>query len=82
MLHNLPANLRRIRRACDLSQASLAASVGLTQQYVSALERGLRPADLRHLDALAQALGVSRRALLQEEHATDAPDERREGQRA
>ncbi len=69
MLHNLSENLRRLRRARDLSQAKLAALSGFHQQYVSALERGLRPTDPRHIEVLAQALGVSPTALLRRQRS-------------
>ena len=69
MLRNLPENLRWHRRIRDLSQAKLAALSGFRQQYLSALERGLRPTDPHHVDVLAQALGVSPVALLRPRRA-------------
>ena len=63
-LRNLPENLRWHRRIRDLSQANLAALSGFAQQYISALERGLRPSDPCHVEALAQALGLSPKTLL------------------
>lgn len=64
LLRNLPENLRWHRRIRDLRQASLATLSGFKQQYISALERGLRPSDPRHVEVLAQALGISPTALL------------------
>ena len=64
MLHNLPYNLRWLRRSRDLSQAKLAALSGFRQQYISALEHGLRPASEEHVQRLAEALGVSLAAIL------------------
>ena len=64
MSHSLPDNIRWFRRARDLSQQELAELCGFKQQYVSALERGLRPSEPRHVDVLATALGMSRATLL------------------
>ena len=66
MFHNLPDTLRSRRRACDLTQEQLAARCGaeFTQQYVSALERGFRPTNPRHVETLARALEVTPEELL------------------
>ena len=64
MFHNLSHNLRRIRRSRDLTQVDLAATTRLSQQYLSSLERGLRPTRDDHVHRLAEALGVSDAALL------------------
>ena len=58
MFQYLASNLRRFRRERDLSQAHLASRAGVTQQYVSDLERGLRPSRIVHLERLARALDV------------------------
>ena len=60
---NLQDNLRRRRRSLKLSQADLAARSGIRQQYLSELERGLRPTDSTHLKLLARALRVPQTAL-------------------
>ena len=58
-------NLRRERRLRDLTQADLAARIEaaggpkLSRFYLSALERGLRPTDPGHVEAIAAALGTS-----------------------
>ena len=64
-LHFLAVNLRRTRaeRRRTQSEVAQAAGDGFTQQYVSALERGLQPSDPHHLKALAAALGVEESAL-------------------
>ena len=58
LTQHLAAILRRRRHDRELSQAQLAARAGLSQQYVSDLERGLRPSRTAHLDQLARALDV------------------------
>jgi transcriptional regulator with XRE-family HTH domain len=60
LTQQLPDSLRRLRRERELSQAQLAARAGsgFTQQYISGLERGLRPSRVSHLDRLARALDV------------------------
>ena len=73
MSHDLPDNIRWFRRARQLSQQELASLCGIKQQYLSALERGLRPSDPRHIDVLAQALGVSRTTLLRRQRFVRYP---------
>jgi transcriptional regulator with XRE-family HTH domain len=62
----LPVNLRRYRIEAGLKQSELAQRAGapFTQQYVSALERGLRPSNRTHVRILASVLGVTEVALL------------------
>ena len=62
----LAANLRRYRAESGWSQAFLAqrAGEGISQPYVSDLERGLRPSDSAHVARLADALGVTEADLL------------------
>jgi transcriptional regulator with XRE-family HTH domain len=51
-------NLRKVRKAKDLSQEDLAAKAGLHRTYVSSVERGERNVTLETIDRLARALGV------------------------
>ena len=62
----LAVNLRRYRVEARLKQAELAQRAGapFTQQYISALERGLRPSERSHVGILASVLGVPETALL------------------
>jgi transcriptional regulator with XRE-family HTH domain len=55
--------LLHIRRARGLSQAQLGHAAGFNQQYISDLERGLRPFDAAHVERLAAALHVDADAL-------------------
>jgi transcriptional regulator with XRE-family HTH domain len=57
-------NLRPLRTSLHLSQPKLAELSGLTQTYISALENGVRPRAVAHIEALADALGVTAEALL------------------
>src|SRR5262245_7474679 len=63
----LAFNLRDVRLALGLSQTALALSADpkFSQVYISRLERGLWPSDMRHVEILARALGVPPRRLLQ-----------------
>ena len=54
----LSENLRVVRSYRGLSQLALAKKCGLRQEYVSALERGLRPSEADHVMRQAQALNV------------------------
>lgn len=53
------ANVARIRRERKLTQEALAELSGLSQQYLSGLERGQRNPTIVTLYELALALGVS-----------------------
>jgi transcriptional regulator with XRE-family HTH domain len=51
--------LRRLRKERDLTQAALAEQIGVTHVYISALERGDKPAPrLEIVVGLARSLGV------------------------
>lgn len=58
-------NVRRIRKAKGLTQEVLAELSGVSQQYVSELERGRRNPSVITLYVLAQAMGVSHVDLVQ-----------------
>lgn len=58
-------NLRRVRLNRRFTQAEVAARAGrgITQQDISAFERGIPPSDSSQIAALARALRVSSRTL-------------------
>lgn len=58
------ANAARIRKERGLTQEALAEKSGLSQQYISGLENGLRNPTVVTLYELAQALGVNHLDLL------------------
>jgi transcriptional regulator with XRE-family HTH domain len=58
-------NAARIRKERDLTQEQLAERCGLSQQYLSGLERGRRNPTIVTLYELANALGVSHVELVQ-----------------
>jgi transcriptional regulator with XRE-family HTH domain len=61
------SNVRRIRRAKDISQEELADRADIHRTYLSALERaGDRNPTLRVMDRLAAALDVPLASLLEE----------------
>lgn len=66
--------LRRHRKAAQKSQAALAELCNLDRTYISLLERGLRQPSLSVLVALAKAVGVQPKTLLE-----DALDEQNRG---
>ena len=57
-------NTARIRKEKGLTQEALAEKSGLSQQYISGLENGLRNPTIVTLFELASALGVSHLELL------------------
>ncbi len=65
----LGANVRRLRLARGMSQATLATAAHVPQSYVSLIEHGLTPWQEQHITRFADALGVGRDVL------TDAPIE-------
>ena len=60
-------NAARLRKAADLTQEQLAERAGMSQQYISDLERGLCNPTIVTLNELATALGVSQVDLVREE---------------
>ncbi len=57
-------NLRRARRAANLSQEELAHRAEIDRTYISALERGVYSATIDVVDRLATALGIEASELL------------------
>jgi transcriptional regulator with XRE-family HTH domain len=57
-------NVRRLRKAKGLSQEALAHVCGYHRTYVGGIERGERNITIATLEALAGALGVDPRTLL------------------
>lgn len=58
--------LRTRREAERLTQLDLAEEAGLSESYISQLERGLHAPSLEAIDALAQALGTTATDLVAE----------------
>ncbi len=57
-------NIRRMREQRGLSQEKLAALAGLHRAYIGHVERGEKNIGLKNLEKIAEALGVSIRALV------------------
>lgn len=57
-------NLRRARRLRDLTQESLALEAGVPRGYLSRVERGTINISIDNADALARAIGVPLRDLV------------------
>jgi len=57
-------NLRLARRLKEISQEDLALSADLSRTYVSEVERGIRNVSIDNMGALAMALGVPLRDLV------------------
>lgn len=51
-------NLRKLRRLQELSQEALALEAGMSRTYVSEIEKGDRNVSIDNMGALADALGV------------------------
>ena len=60
----IAANVRRLRKAKGVSQEALADICGYHRTYVGMIERGERNITIATLEALAGALGVDPRQLL------------------
>jgi transcriptional regulator with XRE-family HTH domain len=78
-------NFARLRVAKGFTQERFAEVSGVTQQYVSDLERGLRNPTVVTLYHLAQALGVSHVELVvpddEAQHETSKPSKRKTGKK-
>jgi transcriptional regulator with XRE-family HTH domain len=64
-------NFARIRRAKGLTQEEVEARSGISQQYLSGLERGHRNPTVIMLYEIAQVLGVSVAELVQPDEVED-----------
>jgi transcriptional regulator with XRE-family HTH domain len=60
-------NVKRLRTAAGISQAELAARMGVDRAYVSGLELGQRNPTIVTLWHIAKALGVKLRSFFEEE---------------
>jgi len=58
------ANLRKLRRFLNLSQQELGVRAGMNRHYLSEVERGLHNIGFDEMHALAQAMSVELRDLL------------------
>ena len=68
-------NVKRFREAAGLSQAEIAARMGVDRAYISAIERGLQNATLLSVWEIAQALAVRPVELLAEPDGSAPPSE-------
>jgi transcriptional regulator with XRE-family HTH domain len=66
LLKTFGRSIRRLRKQRGLSQEDLAEASGMSRNYVSDMERGVRNPGLLALVALAKALRVSLRELVEE----------------
>lgn len=57
LLQTFGRDLREARRRAGLSQRAVAQRLGVSQSYVSLVERGLRDPPLSSMGAFAEALG-------------------------
>jgi transcriptional regulator with XRE-family HTH domain len=79
-LEVLGAQIRAQRSAAGLSLRELAATARVSNAYLSQIERGLHEPSMRVLAALASALGLSLRSLLEPAGLLDeSPVNRRSG---
>lgn len=67
--------IRLHRERAGLTQASLAEAVGLTEQYIGVIERGVRAPSFRTLEALARTLDSPVRDFFPHAVVADQTDE-------
>jgi transcriptional regulator with XRE-family HTH domain len=66
LLKTFGRSIRRLRKQRGLSQEALAEACGLSRNYISDIERGVRNPGVLVLVALAKALRVPLRELVEE----------------
>lgn len=64
-------NVRKLRRLQELSQEALALEAGMSRTYVSEIERGERNVSIDNMGALADALGVPLKDLVDPGYLSD-----------
>lgn len=67
--------IRRQRELTELSMRKFAAMVGISNPYMSQIERGLRDPSEAVLEAIARNLHLSADALYEQAGITDAPED-------
>jgi transcriptional regulator with XRE-family HTH domain len=67
--------IRRHRELTELSMRQFAAMVGISNPYMSQIERGLRAPSEAVLEAIARNLHLSADALYEQAGLTDAPED-------
>ena len=72
-LHALGQRMRLLRARRGMTRRILAAQSGVSERYISAVESGTGNGSILLLRALAQALNVGLRALLEDEAEAIAP---------
>ncbi len=60
----LAKNLRKVRKAKDVTQEILAEKVGVSPGWISKIERGIYPPNMKLLTKIARALDVKVRDLI------------------
>lgn len=55
---NIPEKIRTARKNAGLSQAKLSQLTGITQQYISWIERGKVVPSITHMEKIAKATGT------------------------
>jgi len=66
----MKVRIREARRCAGVTQAALAARIGVDQSRISRMERGISPVTVAHLAAIAAALNVPVAALLDDSPVT------------
>jgi transcriptional regulator with XRE-family HTH domain len=64
-------NVRKLRRLQELSQEALALQAGISRTYISEIEKGERNVSIDNMGALADALGVPLKSLVDPEYFKD-----------
>ena len=60
----LRTNIKKFRKAKKLTQEKLSEMAGISRDYLSEIERGLRLPGMKRLDMIATALGIDTYKLL------------------
>lgn len=71
----LGQQIRRLRKAKQLSQQTLAEAVDVFTSFIGHVERGARKASMETLISIAHSLGVGTDILLRDSLHTNNPDE-------
>lgn len=74
---NIGERIRELRKSKNITASSLATQIGVTQSFISSIEKGTKKCSLETLDAICTALNVSLADFFKEDTSEINPEMQR-----